>query len=34
MVAYAERKGLFVIRATRSSASIVNPPDFKPLAFA
>ena len=30
---YAERRGLFVIRATGSSASIVNGPDFKPHAF-
>ena len=30
---YAERQGLFVIRATGSSASIVNAPDFKPRAF-
>jgi len=30
---YAERQGLFVIRATGSSASIVNPPDFEPRAF-
>ena len=30
---YAERKGLFVIRATGSSASIVNPPEFRPRAF-
>jgi hypothetical protein len=29
----AENKGLFVIRATGSSASIINPPDFKPKAF-
>ena len=34
VIAYAERQGLFVIRATGSSASIVNPPDFKPRAFA
>jgi hypothetical protein len=25
--------GLFVIRATGSSASIINPPGFKPKAF-
>ena len=31
---YAERRGLFVIRATGSSASIVNRPDFVPRAFA
>ena len=31
---YAERLGLFVIRATGSSASIVNAPDFKPRAFS
>ena len=31
---YAERRGLFVIRATGSSASIVNAPDFRPHAFA
>ncbi len=30
---YAMRKGLFVIRATGSSASIVNEPDFKPRLF-
>ena len=30
---YAERQGLFVIRATGSSASIVNAPDFKPRVF-
>ena len=30
---YAERKGLFVIRATGNSASIVNPPGFRPRAF-
>jgi hypothetical protein len=30
---YAERKGLFVIRATGSSASIVNPPEFLPRDF-
>ncbi len=33
VTAYAERQGLFVIRATGSSASIVNPPDFEPRAF-
>ena len=30
---YAERKGLFVIRATGDSASIINRPNFKPKAF-
>ena len=30
---YAERKGLFVIRATGNSASIVNPPEFLPRDF-
>ena len=30
---YAERQGLFVIRATGSSASIVNAADFKPRTF-
>ncbi len=30
---YAERKGLFVIRATGSSASIVNALDFEPRSF-
>lgn len=30
---YAARKGLFVIRATGSSASIVNPPEFRPRDF-
>ena len=30
---HAERQGLFVIRATGSSASIVNTPDFKPREF-
>ena len=30
---YAERQGLFVIRATGSSASIVNAADFKPRVF-
>jgi len=29
----AESKGLFVIRATGSSASIINLPDFKPKTF-
>ena len=32
-VRYAARKGLFVIRATGSSASIVNPPEFRPRMF-
>ena len=31
---HAARKGLFVIRATGSSASIVNRPDFKPRIFS
>lgn len=31
---YAERKGLFVIRATGSSACIVNAEDFEPRSFA
>ena len=31
---HAERQGLFVIRATGSSASIVNGPDFKPRVFS
>ena len=30
---YAERQGLFVIRATGNSASIVNAEDFKPRSF-
>ena len=30
---YAARKGLFVIRATGNSASIVNPPEFRPRNF-
>lgn len=30
---HAERQGLFVIRATGASASIVNAPDFKPREF-
>jgi signal recognition particle GTPase len=29
----AEMKGLFVIRATGSSATLINPPDFKPKIF-
>ena len=31
---YAERQGLFVIRATGSSASIVNQEDFQPRVFS
>lgn len=31
---YAERNGLFVIRATGNSASILNEPGFKPRAFS
>ena len=31
---YAERSGLFVIRATGNSASILNEPGFKPRAFS
>ena len=31
--AYAEKQGLFVIRATGSSASIVNAGDFRPRTF-
>ncbi len=31
---YAEKQGLFVIRATGSSASIVNQEDFKPQVFS
>ncbi len=34
VVRYAERRGLFVIRATGNSASIVNPDDFKPRNFS
>ena len=34
VVRYAERKGLFVIRAAGSSASIVNPPDFEPRVLS
>ena len=30
---YAERQGLYVIRATGSSASITNPEHFKPRTF-
>lgn len=33
VTAYAERQGLFVIRATGNSASIVNGADFEPRAF-
>ena len=31
---YAERQGLFVIRATGSSASIINQADFQPKVFS
>ena len=31
---YAERQGLFVIRATGSSASIINRTDFRPRVFS
>ena len=31
---YAERQGLFVIRTTGDSASIINKKDFKPKAFS
>jgi len=31
---YAERSGLFVIRATGNSASILNEPGFEPRAFS
>ncbi len=31
--AYAQRQGLYVIRATGSSASITNPEDFQPRRF-
>ena len=31
---HAERQGLYVIRATGSSASITNPRDFRPRAFS
>ena len=31
---YAERQGLYVIRATGSSASITNPRDFRPRTFS
>ena len=34
VVKYAQRRGLFVIRATGSSASIVNPDDFEPRIFS
>ena len=30
---FSERKGLFVIRATGDSASLINKPDFKPKTF-
>ena len=30
---HAERQGLYVIRATGSSASIINEPDFRPRVF-
>ena len=30
---YAERRGLYVIRATGNSASIINAPGFRPRAF-
>ena len=30
---YAARQGLFVIRATGSNASIINPAGFKPKCF-
>ncbi len=33
VIRQAERRGLFVIRATGSSASILNPPDFRPRVF-
>ncbi len=33
VVRHAERQGLFVIRATGSSASVVNPPGFEPRVF-
>ena len=31
---HAERQGLFVVRATGSSASILNAPDFQPRVFS
>ena len=31
---YAERQGLFVIRATGDSASIINAQDFRPAVFS
>ena len=34
VTAYAERQGLFVIRATGNSASIVNAEDFELRSFA
>ncbi|MDE0092239.1 MAG: hypothetical protein OXN83_03010 [Oligoflexia bacterium] len=33
-VKYAEKQGLFVIRATGNSASIINKQDFEPKAFS
>ena len=33
IVAHAERQGLYVIRATGSSASIINRADFRPRVF-
>ena len=33
VIRHAERRGLFVIRATGNSASIVNPPGFEPRVF-
>ncbi len=33
VLAHAQRQGLFVIRATGSSASIINPTDFRPRVF-
>ncbi len=33
VVVHAERQGLYVIRATGSSASIINPTDFQPRVF-
>ncbi|MYA07019.1 MAG: hypothetical protein F4060_07520 [Holophagales bacterium] len=34
VIKHAERRGLFVIRATGNSASILNQPDFKPRVFS
>ena len=34
VVKYAERQGLFVIRATGDSASIINEEDFEPAVFS